>query len=350
MKAGEDVLRLDRSALDHLMPLHVQLGECERICHSGPTFGKLMDGDTLVDKPFFEMFELLRPMGVTTIAGLKKHRDVPLKLRLKKQPDLSLRGVMIPAAEGLLLNISFGLSLVDAVRRFNLTNDDFAPTDMAIELLYLVEAKSAAYDESRRLNARLSEARNTAERQAKTDMLTGLKNRRALVDALAEQTERGALFTLMHVDLDHFKEVNDQLGHAAGDHVLRHVADVLLKAVRGSDVVARIGGDEFVLLLHRLSDPEHIAGLSGRIIAQLEEPIPFRDAVCRVSASIGTTVSSHYADINGDRMLRDADAALYLSKREGRGRATHVTEQALQDDVFAKVLQPEAVSSVPNAR
>jgi len=343
-------LTVEADDLDRLMPLHLQLDSRGIIIHAGPTFRKLTGCHCLLGTSFFEAFELLRPMSVTTFGGLKLHSNVPLKLRLNRHPDLSLRAVAVPGSHGLLVNISFGLSLVEAVRRFDLSNDDFAPTELAIELLYLVEAKTAAYEESRRLNLRLSEARNEAEKQANTDMLTGLKNRRAFVEALDAHAQRQDDFALMHVDLDHFKQVNDQFGHAAGDHVLRHVAEVLAGEVRGSDIVARIGGDEFVLILQNLGDAENVSALSERLIKRLEEPIMFNGSFCRISASIGSTMSTNYDRVDGSCMLRDADAALYRSKREGRGRATHISEAVPTDASEAPALSPEERPVFPLSR
>ena len=121
-------------------------------------------------------------------------------------------------------------------------------------MLYLVEAKSAAMDESRALNSRLQGAKIAAEEQAFTDTLTGLKNRRALDHVMARLLAMGEVFSCMHVDLDYFKSINDTLGHAAGDHVLQVVAQVLVAETRAPDTIARVGGDEFVILVHDMDD------------------------------------------------------------------------------------------------
>lgn len=349
MKHDGLVTKLETVALDRLMPFHIQIGKEGDIIHTGPTLRKLLAKDLGSDQSFFDVFEILRPVSAASIEGLRAHAHMPIKLRLRTRAE-TLRAVVVPTGSGVLLNMSFGISLVDAVRRYGLTNDDFAPTELAIELLFLAEAKSAAYDESRRLNSRLADARNAAEVNANTDMLTGLSNRRALLETLDRLVQRHSEFALMHVDLDFFKDVNDSLGHAAGDHVLTRVGEILNSVVRSSDVVARVGGDEFVLILHRVTDPGEINGLAQRLIAKLEVPMNFKGADCRISASIGTTVSTHYDVIDGDRMLRDADAALYASKRQGRARATIVSREDVENEVFAAVLEPEAPSSCPAPR
>jgi diguanylate cyclase (GGDEF)-like protein len=330
-------------ALDRLMPLHLLIAPNGQILNAGPTLLRLASGDgaigPLAGQVFLDRFELLVPSGARSVADMAAEGSGQVKLRLRGGPDFALRGLAVPVAEGgLLINLSFGISLVDAVRRFGLTKDDFASTDLAIELLYVIEAKSAVLAESARLTDRLRAAGAAAEREAFTDALTGLANRRALDGVLDEVIAEGRDFSLMRIDLDYFKEVNDRLGHAAGDHVLAVVAGRLRRAVRASDIVARVGGDEFVVVLRDRLGADGLDAAASRIIARISRPIPFEGETCRVSASIGTTLSTLYAVPEVDVMLRDADAALYLSKREGRARATRVTAAALASGAFAGVL------------
>lgn len=217
------------------------------------------------------------------------------------------------------VNLSFGISVVDAVREFDLTAADFAATDLTVEMLYLVEAKSAAMEASRQLNERLQSAREEAEQQALTDTLTGLKNRRAIDQEIFEALASREPFALMHADLDFFKAVNDTMGHAAGDHVLQEVSHIMTGETREVDSVGRVGGDEFVILLKGPQDSEVIDRIAQRIIDKLQVPIPFEDQFCQISGSIGTVVAGDYLNPTADQLLGDADAALYAAKHAGRG-------------------------------
>lgn len=225
-------------------------------------------------------------------------------------------------AGGMIINLSFGISAADAVRTFSLTNSNFAPTDLTVEMLYLLEAKSVVMAASRRLNERLLEARTQAEKQAETDALTGVENRRGLDRFVARLTARQAAFTLLHVDLDHFKAVNDTLGHDAGDMVLQQAAQIMCDELRDRDLVARVGGDEFILLIEGDMQKDAVGAIGSRVITRISGLIVSEDHQLSVGCSIGA-VLSHDADppVLHD-LLKAADLALYASKDAGRGRFT----------------------------
>ncbi|MFY0597689.1 MAG: GGDEF domain-containing protein [Cognatishimia sp.] len=309
-------------ALDVLCPMHVQLDAEGRISHVGPTLQKLQRGEKFENRPFFEVFKLLRPIGLKTIEHLITAHGERIHLRIKRDPDTVLQGVVIhdPTGSGTLINLSFGISVLDAVRRYDLTNTDFSATDLTIELLFLVEAKSAAMEASRSLNERLERARNEAQTLASTDSLTGLKNRRAVEKIMSRKLLDCAPFSLMQLDLDYFKVVNDTYGHAAGDRVLQRVAQILTAAVREQDHVARIGGDEFVIILHGDVSKTRIAEISENLIEQLNKPIPYEGNHCKISASIGVSQVEESVPRSMDQVMQEADRALYLSKDNGRSQ------------------------------
>ncbi|WP_300061778.1 diguanylate cyclase [uncultured Roseobacter sp.] len=330
--------------LSVLCPMHVVLCPDGLITSAGPTTQKLSRQQPVVGRPFLDVFEIKRPREITTLEGLREAAAMKLHLQLREPPHRELKGVLMegPDEGQMIVNLSFGISVVDAVQDYKLTAADFAPTDLAIEMLYLVEAKSAAMEASRQLNRRLQGARVAAEEQALTDTLTGLRNRRGMDSILSDLIADGENFALMHMDLDYFKAVNDTMGHAAGDYVLQQVASIMLKEVRSHDTVARVGGDEFVLLLRDVEEPAVIDQIATRIIERIREPILFEGERCKVSGSAGTTLSRNYEVATADQLLGDADVALYESKHRGRGRHTFFSEELRARSEAAKIPLPRA--------
>lgn len=324
--AADVALHLAEGGRDLLLPMHLRLSGDGRVLHAGPTLRKVVpalgDGTHL-----FDHFRIRRPAGCTALAALVARGPCRLQVDLCAPPHTSFKGIAVPSVGGdeVLVNLSFGISIVDAIRDFDLTSTDFAHTDLAIEMLYLVEAKTAILEEWRSLNTRLSAAKMAAEQQAYTDTLTGLHNRRAMDHVLAELCSHRSPFGLIHLDLDFFKQVNDTFGHAAGDRVLQVAADKIRRGTRAGDTLIRAGGDEFVLILPDLVDVEALADLSRRLIADLEVPIPYGEDICRISGSAGIAVTTGRPPMSPDTLLDRADRALYASKNGGRGRATVFT-------------------------
>ncbi|MEJ5866584.1 EAL domain-containing protein [Pseudokineococcus sp. 5B2Z-1] len=178
-------------------------------------------------------------------------------------------------------------------------------------------------------------ARKDAEAQlvhlALHDELTGLPNRVLLRDhvglALAAAQRSGALVALVFLDLDDFKSVNDSLGHEAGDRVLRVTAQRLGEAVRASDTVARIGGDEFVVCCPEVDSAQHAEEVAARLLEAVGRPVLLDGRLVAVGASAGLTVSG--AGDDAGELLRRSDTAMYAAKRSGRGR-TAVFDRSLE--------------------
>jgi diguanylate cyclase (GGDEF)-like protein len=316
--------RTTSDILDVLCPMHMVVSATGHVLHAGPTVQKLRTDTPMVGRRFLEIFDLKRPRAVSTMDMLRATAGTKLHLKLRDAPQTEVKGVLVPGIEPgeNIINLSFGISVVDAVSDYALTSADFAATDLTVEMLYLVEAKSAAMDASRKLNLRLQGAMIAAEEQAFTDTLTGLKNRRAMDHVLARHIEWDTRFGYMQIDLDWFKAVNDTLGHGAGDHVLQTVARIMVEETRDSDTVARIGGDEFVIILPHARDAGGLKGIGERIIQLLSRPIPFQGEECRISASIGTAFFEPGSGQTISEIMDDADVALYASKHGGRGRLT----------------------------
>ncbi len=163
-------------------------------------------------------------------------------------------------------------------------------------------------------------AQERLQHLAHTDSLTGLANRFTLHGALRAALAQQRLVALMALDLDHFKLVNDTLGHAAGDQLLQTVAARLLACRRPADLIARLGGDEFaVLVLDDVDGSLDVDALSQRLIDVLEEPVEINGRSLRASASIGVARCVD-PDVSADDLLVHADIALYAAKKGGRGR------------------------------
>jgi diguanylate cyclase (GGDEF)-like protein len=154
------------------------------------------------------------------------------------------------------------------------------------------------------------------------DALTGLPNRllfhERIEEALTSVETRGEAVAVMCLDLDHFKNVNDTLGHPAGDALLRVVGERLRSCVRDRDTVARLGGDEFGIVLTKLTDAEFATTLAWRIISALNQPVDLNGHQVVVGTSIGIATSA-LEGMKGEQLLKNADLALYRAKADGRG-------------------------------
>lgn len=341
VKGPEAGLHTLEAILDRFCPMHLVLNESGHVIQAGPTLQKLRPGEELVGQRVLELFEVRRPHAITTMKALLTCAGTKLHLRFRGAPRTDLKGMLEPLPDGgAVVDLGFGISIIEAVRDYALVSSDFAATDLAMELLYLVEAKSAAMEASRKLNLRLQDAMIAAKEQAYTDGLTGLGNRRAMEHVLGRLIERGQPFALMQIDLDFFKAVNDTLGHAAGDHVLGEVARILTLQTREEDTIARIGGDEFVILFDGLTEEKALERTAQRIIDALEVPIPFGDELCRISASCGTVLSGEYKAPAAERMLEDADIALYASKNAGRAQHRFFRKEMRRDAAPSRVAEP----------
>jgi diguanylate cyclase len=201
--------------------------------------------------------------------------------------------------------------------------------------LFVVARMRVAIHQIIEANRRRDELQDELAYRAVHDSLTDLPNRAQamrLIDAALNRAQRsGAMIGLLFIDLDGFKAVNDTLGHGAGDEVLRTVAQRLREKVRGGDVVSRVGGDEFVVLLEPVESEAEAALVANRLIETASEPIITPVGEARIGASIGVAISQD-GSIDPPGLLHEADRAAYRAKSAGRGRAE------MFDDAFRQHL------------
>jgi diguanylate cyclase (GGDEF)-like protein len=167
----------------------------------------------------------------------------------------------------------------------------------------------------------LRESENRFRHLALHDGLTGVATRLLLQDRMGVAVESArrhqtGLAVLM-LDLDRFKEINDSLGHLAGDEVLRVTAERVVGAVRKGDTVARLGGDEFIVLLPNLNDAHLAEGIAAKIVKILAVPISFEETKIPVSVSVGVCTATA-GELDAEMLLKNADDALYRAKASGR--------------------------------
>jgi len=175
--------------------------------------------------------------------------------------------------------------------------------------------------------------RNAVEQQllhqASYDALTGLPNRRMFGNRLREEIAKadrnGKNVALLFVDLDRFKEVNDTLGHDAGDHLLIDVAQRIRNCVRESDTVARLGGDEYIVILPEVEENSHLARIAQTIVDSLAKPFNLDDTSARISASLGIAIYPRDAN-NQESLIGCADQAMYTAKGLGRNGFSFFTQ------------------------
>lgn len=164
---------------------------------------------------------------------------------------------------------------------------------------------------------------------ANYDLLTDLPNRRLFMDRLsqhaAHSNRTGDPFALLYIDLDHFKGVNDRLGHEAGDSLLKEIGQRISASVRQSDSVSRIGGDEFTVLLLDTGERDLIEGVATNILAELERPVQLGENEASLSASIGIALFPTDGD-SARQLLSDADRAMYVAKHSGRNQMCYFAE------------------------
>ncbi|MFC3323639.1 bifunctional diguanylate cyclase/phosphodiesterase [Mesorhizobium cantuariense] len=198
-------------------------------------------------------------------------------------------------------------------------------------------------------NTELESAKVQIEHVALHDALTDLPNRRfldqVLKDYVAKARLNGGYAALLHVDLDRFKHINDTLGHAAGDAMLVHASSVLQSNVGDRGFVARVGGDEFIVLCTVRDDVGQVALLADRIIGEMRKPVDYHGHQCRFGVSVGIAVDNG-GDADVRQLLVNADIALYRAKKRGRNRHEFFSGELQSEIVNTKRIADEILAGL----
>ena len=242
--------------------------------------------------------------------------------------DMRFKSLVASAAVAALAGLIGWLTVLRLLRPFSALRQHVARlsaggTDISV---FNVDRRDEFGDLSRAfygLSQQRARAEAALEAQARTDPLTGLHNRRMFTEAFdvaiarAHRTRTG--LALAYLDIDHFKRINDTLGHGMGDRVLVEFARRLKQAVRATDTVARLAGDEFVVIFENLSDPALPQVMGQKILEAMRSDFALGDDFVSVSTSVGIAVGSAHGATT-EQFLASADAALYAAKEAGRGR------------------------------
>jgi len=192
-------------------------------------------------------------------------------------------------------------------------------------------ALSSAWRKWRELRYEVAKLKRTEEaikQLAYHDSLTGLPNRRLFNDrldvAIAYAQRNRHKLAMLLLDLDQFKDVNDTLGHSVGDKLLKAVSERLINILRKSDTVARMGGDEFMLMLPEMALGEDAAKVAAKILNAFQDPFVFEGYELRITTSIGIAIYPHDGE-DSDTLVKNADIAMYCAKEQGRHKYQYYT-------------------------
>lgn len=268
------------------------------------------------------------------------------------KPDIILLDVILPGLDGYevcrwlkldenargipVIMLTVKKELSDKISGLQIGADDYLPKPYnELELnarIYASLRTKALQDELRMKNKQLEELLGKVEYMAITDALTGLYNRRRFHDVLSKEFERSTRYanpvSLIMLDIDHFKKVNDNYGHQTGDTVLREVGNIITASIRDIDIASRFGGEEFMVVLPN-TEKENAKVGAERMRAAIAQHI-FPEIEGPITVSIGVAGLPDPALANEDRLVRCADYALYRAKQNGRNRIEISTGRDLE--------------------
>jgi len=274
--------------------------------------------------------QMLSSDGYTSVSSTMNPHEV-CDLHRKNHYDLILLDLQMPELDGfqimeLLKEIETGylpILVITAQPAHRLRALASGAKDFISKPFDFVEAKTRIHNmlEVRLLYKQLENSNHALESLALHDPLTGLPNRRLLMDRLllsiAHARRNHRAMAVMYLDLDGFKEINDTLGHDSGDALLSTVATRLVASVREEDTVARVGGDEFVIVLWELNDIDGVATLAEKLIHTVSQPYGINNRSVKITTSVGIGIYPTGGE-DAETLMKNADLALYEAKRTGK--------------------------------
>jgi len=321
--------------LQRVLPFYVLLDDDGVVRSVGLALLKIAGASGMLGRPVSEALRIVKPRRLDPAKAMKDGFGVRLTIDI---PGLigtgssSMFGMAFPVdcAGGphVLIAMTPGVNARSFVLDRGLKLSDFGPADGSADILPLLAMQADMLEDSKMKSARLSAARDNAERLANHDMLTGLPNRRALMNQLTRALAGGPV-AVAHVDLDKFKEINDTYGHAAGDAALKHTAAAMQEVFGEGALCGRLGGDEFVGLIEGAWSDDALIDLAHQVIARIALPFRFKDEALTVGASVGLATAAPHGGFTADSILHNADLALYEVKRAGRRKAVLCTPELL---------------------
>lgn len=285
------------------------------------------------------------PLNLLDIFALNKEQIKTLKRHIKAALTLKSPSFYTADSNHYLFAMKHALT-IKSIFEFMQQDVTIVPYDIAKRqvtlLVYdqttLMEEKAKCHKESASLAEAVKVANETIKKlenaqrtlvkqkdiiykQAHYDQLTSLANRSLLHERfqllIQRATENDKKFGVFFLDLDRFKEVNDTLGHDIGDELLIHVAKLLLHATRKTDTVARIGGDEFIILMDDITSGKILATIAQKIISSIQNPVNIKNLDLQITASIGISIFPNDG-MSFNQLLKNADLALYAAKTKGK--------------------------------
>ena len=271
------------------------------------------------------------------VLGLAQPEEYVLK-ESSRLGERIIQVVIFASLLAVLIATIASRALTRSLKRINLAVQQFArerksaplPVQRQDELGQLARSFVQMQEEIVEHLEELSRSRNALEHLARHDPLTGLPNRRVFFErlehALAAARRSAKPLAVLFVDLDHFKQLNDSLGHSIGDRVLQAVANLLRSATRESDTVARLGGDEFVILIEQLDDPGRVVAVLHKLHERFQLPMLLDGHEVKVQASMGVSLFPRDGD-DIESLVQQADRAMYVAKNAGRNTYSYESNE-----------------------